>query len=215
MALLNKSDRQAIVKGLMAKTHHRARIEAARRALGAALAAATYAKNAAAHGEEVQRCIDTMPAAVRRVLLNELENTTINLHGSARNLFLNTWMAMGHQSFVDDVLGAYRGSSFRVRFPSPVFLPYMSCDEAGPSDVADASVIKAFDNAVAEAVATENSLIGFLSTVRTVEQLKKAMPEACAFVAEKDHPVAIAIDPSNALAALSRAGAFDNAEALA
>ena len=211
MSAINAADRVAIERGMMSKTNHKERIDKALAAVGADLMKAQRAAIKGKYGGKVVKFIETMPPDVRGYFCQQIERSQLTGRRQFQGVMPSLYEALDDRTgaqYIKDVIGSrYEGLS--VRFPQAVTAP-IHAEAVGIRDILDAKSLQTLDREVSQCMATAQALRDFLFTVRTTQQLQESMPEALAFVVDKAKLPAVVIDASNALAALSRAGAFED-----
>lgn len=220
MTRLTNEHRAAIVKGMMRKTNFKKRFEIEIKRLGSVARGPHHEWMVATYGKPLVDYIARMNKEHRRVLCSEVEQVPFSwrssdLYGVAPNLLELAGYGRGRSGYEDSAFyvgDLFRGSLVYVRLPRPVHVPRHG-QELYLKDV------QGIDQALApmDGLATEfnhaiEQIGQFLRTVTTVPRLKDLMPEAAEFLPELSHPLAVIPDASSAMAVLTRAGFYENAE---
>jgi hypothetical protein len=223
MTRLTKEHRALIVREMMRKTKFKARFAREFERLGVALRAAYVQSLEVRQGKELIDYIERMKPVYRKWLCLEIRNACDSAYrDSLRKVAPNLAEMVGrdHDDGYQDaaffVPGAENGKTLCVKFSRPVWRPSCFYDDFFFADRGDSRKLLMSANALAaEFMQTVKSLEVFLYSVTTLDKLKELMPEAAALVPEASFPVAVIPNAGNALAALTRAGYFEQEKEVA
>ena len=208
MTAINQEDRRIIKTGLLKATKFKQRFQAVLAEMGKAhyeYAVEFHEGN----NKELMAYIATMPDVYRRELCREVDSITTyfqlhkfgKLHWDAK-VFCYREFAYGEYP---RYFANARDGRIDLKFPKSLWLSKTAPD-AETDHLLEHPAMTAFNLLCREFMAVELELTRLLNSIRTVKQMEQAIPEAMQFLPTKSFPVALQINPANALAALSKAG---------
>jgi hypothetical protein len=219
MTVITNQDRKTIVQGMMKKTSFRLRFSKALTTVGRLLYVRQIDRSMLQYGALFDY-IGKIPKEFKGHLCNELEGQTDSFNSYAKDRwesFPNLYRLMQRTDGTPALmLEGSRHEFLKVRFPKSIWLPknpvHLKISELA-NDAEGLVALQDLERLAGDYQATEVSLAHFLSSVRTVKQLKETMPEAMEYLPEKTQAVALIPEPANALALLSKAGFYEQAVA--